>query len=127
MVQILIIDDNVQLRRTLVRTLKAAGHDVHEAADGVKGLKLFEELRPDLIITDIVMPEQEGIETIRLLRQRAPNLPIIAISGGGRLDYLGFARELGATATLPKPFGSEELLAAVADVLAHAEQPPPHR
>jgi len=124
MAQILVIEDNAQVRRTLVRILKAAGHDVREAADGVIGMKLFEEARPALIITDIVMPEQEGIETIRLLRQRAPSLPILAISGGGRLDYLSFAMELGATATLSKPFGSDQLLSTVADLIAAVDERP---
>lgn len=127
MALILVIEDNTQLRRTLVRTLTAAGHDVRDAADGVKGLKLFAESSAALIITDIVMPEKEGIETIRQLRQRAPDLPIIAISGGGRLDYLGFAKELGATATLTKPFGAEQLLTAVTEALAGGARATPPR
>jgi CheY-like chemotaxis protein len=123
MVDILIIDDEPQMRRLVTRILKGAGHAVHEAKDGQAGIKLFREVRPLLVITDIVMPDMEGIELIRTLRQEAPNLLILAISGGSNLAlYLRSATALGATAALPKPFAADELLTAVSDLLNHAGQ-----
>src|ERR1700680_1216734 len=114
MAKILLIDDDPQLRRLLSRVLKGAGHTVREAKDGREGIELFHRTRPALVITDIVMPDTEGIETIRELRREAPALPILAISGGGNLSlYLRLADELGATTTLAKPFGNDELLSAV--------------
>jgi DNA-binding response OmpR family regulator len=117
--EILIIEDNALMRSAMTRVLESAGHHVLDAADGATGMKLFRDARPALVITDIVMPGQEGMETIRLLRQHSPNVPILAISGGGWQDYLGFAKELGADETLRKPFPAEELLAAVAKLLAN--------
>jgi CheY-like chemotaxis protein len=113
MAGILIIDDDAQMRRLIMRILKSAGHDVHEASNGATGLKCFREMRPTLVVTDIFMPEKEGIETIRLLRQQAPELPILAISGSGLKDYLHFALQLGATAALAKPFSADQLLEMV--------------
>jgi DNA-binding response OmpR family regulator len=94
------------------------GHVVHEAADGRQGLKLFRLLRPALVISDIVMPEGEGIETIRQIRQEAPETPILAISGGSyRSLYLRAADSLGASASLEKPFKPDDLVAAVENLL----------
>ncbi|HWE73423.1 MAG TPA: response regulator [Stellaceae bacterium] len=123
MAEILIIDDDAQMRRLLIRILKSAGHGVREASNGATGLKCFHEERPTLVITDIFMPEKEGIETIRLLRQQAPDLPILAISGSGLKDYLNFAIQLGATAALPKPFSAERLLATVAQLVEGSPLP----
>jgi DNA-binding response OmpR family regulator len=118
MADILVIDDEAALRRLVARILKGAGHSVREAENGRVGLQLFRELRPALVITDIVMPDQEGIETILELRRDAPSLPILAISGGGGEGaYLRMATGLGATEALAKPFGADELLAAVAKLL----------
>lgn len=118
MAEILAIDDDAGMRNMLVRVLGASGHSVRAAADGDKGLALFREARPELVIIDIVMPKMEGIEAIRRLRQSAPALPILAISGSGQYGYLRFATELGATASLEKPFGSEALLSLVSSLLA---------
>ncbi|MCH8154484.1 MAG: response regulator [Proteobacteria bacterium] len=93
--------------------------------DTVGGLlERVEENRPDLIITDIIMPEKEGVETIIALRRADPDLPIIAISGGGRLDatdFLTMAGKLGARRTLSKPFRRDQLLEAVGECLAEDE------
>ena len=121
MARILVVDDNEQMRRTLRRTLERAEHSVTEAADGRAALKLYVAQSPDLVITDIVMPEREGIETIREMRRMAPNAKIVAISGsdiGGTLDLLWTARELGADAALRKPFRAAELLEVVSALLA---------
>lgn len=116
MVRILLIDDDELVRITVGRTLTDAGHSVTLAGDGAEGLAKFARGAFDLVITDIVMPEREGIETILELRQRKERIPVIAISGGGRqrnLDFLKAAREFGANVTLSKPFTGPELLAAV--------------
>jgi CheY-like chemotaxis protein len=123
MTDILVIDDDEQVRRVIVRILAAAGHVVREAADGRAGLRLFRAMRPRLVITDLVMPEQEGIETIRTMSREAPEIPILAISGAAGPLYLPMATSLGATATLAKPFGADELLAIVAGLLS-GEAPP---
>ena len=105
MAKILVIDDDPQLRRLLGRVLTATGHAVHEAKNGREGIDMFNLTLPALVITDLVMPDTEGIETIRELRRAAPALPILAISGGSNHPlYLRAATELGATAALAKPF-----------------------
>lgn len=121
MADILVIDDEVAMRRLLSRVLTNAGHTVHEAADGQSGIALFHEVHPALVITDIVMPEMEGIETIRELRRTGPKLPILAISGGSHPVYLRAAAGLGATAALSKPFAPEALLATVTELLDATE------
>ena len=121
MATILVIDDDTQMRRMMNRVLSQAGHTVHEAANGRLGIDSFRTHHPSVVVTDILMPEQEGIETIRQMREIAPKLPILAISGGGRgvpLDYLRMAQRLGATEVLAKPFEAEELVEVVARCLA---------
>ena len=121
MARILIIDDEDELRSMLRQMLEHAGHQVSEAFNGAVGIEMYQRDTPDLIITDIIMPEKEGIETIIALRRADPNLPIIAISGGGRLDatdFLTMAKKLGARHTLTKPFQREQLLEAVSECLA---------
>ena len=121
MATILIIDDEEPIRALLRTALEAAGHQMVEATNGRVGLDLYRLKPTDLIITDILMPEMEGIEFILKLRKESPSVPIIAISGSGRsstIDYLAMARRLGATAVLEKPFGREELLGVVAKALA---------
>ena len=124
MARILIIDDEDELRSMLRRMLEQAGHKVTEAVNGAEGIQLYKQDRPDLIITDIIMPEKEGVETIIALRRADPDLPIIAISGGGRLeatDFLTMTKKLGARRTLSKPFRRDQLLEAVDECLAEAE------
>jgi CheY-like chemotaxis protein len=119
MATILVIDDEPQIRRVIRQALIRAGHDVAEAADGAEGLAHARAAMPDLIITDIMMPNREGIETIRDLRREAPALPILVISGNaGSALYMEMAKMLGAHAALAKPFRSAELLRAVEDLLA---------
>lgn len=114
--KILVIDDEPALRATVRRMLEAAGHSVIEAENGRAGLRLFHAEAMDAVITDIIMPEQEGVETIRQIRALHPTTRIIAMSGGsrtGNLDYLKMAKTLGADATLAKPFRQQDLLALV--------------
>jgi DNA-binding response OmpR family regulator len=120
MAKVLIIDDDDWMRRMLSRTLAAAQHQVLEAANGLDGVRKFRAEAPDIIITDIVMPEQEGIETIREIRAGGSKVAIVAISGGGTGDgalYLTIAEELGADAVLAKPFRPAELVELVEHLL----------
>ena len=120
MSHILVIDDDDVVRTLIGRVLERAGHSTSLAANGMEGIRRLSEGAFDLVITDLVMPEMEGIETISAIRQTDPALPIIAISGGIRGDKagpLGDAILLGARATLEKPFRNEQLVALVADVI----------
>jgi DNA-binding response OmpR family regulator len=119
-VRILIIDDEDQPRRMLQQVLARAGYEVIEARNGNEGLQYFRDRPTDLIITDILMPEKEGLETIIDIRREFPAVKIIAISGGGRtgnLNFLEVAKRLGAQHTLQKPFELQEMLGAVRDLL----------
>lgn len=116
MATILVIDDKDLVRYTLRRQLEEAGHSVFEAANGALGLREQERVKAEIIITDIVMPEKEGIETILEIRRAWPSVKVIAISGGGRvqnLDLLKLAGEVGACCTLSKPVELDVLLSAV--------------
>jgi CheY-like chemotaxis protein len=126
MARILLIDDDDSVRTMLRLTLTQFGHVVTEARNGKEGLDKFADSHADLVITDIVMPEKEGIEVIMELRQRQPELKIIAMSGGGRIgpvDYLRIAGFLGAVKGLTKPFSNEVLLAAIDELLPPATVP----
>jgi DNA-binding response OmpR family regulator len=116
MAKILVIDDEQSMRHLIARVLRRAGHTVDAAANGRSGLALFHERRPALVITDIIMPDTEGIETIRALQRDDPAVPILAISGSNPL-YLGFATQFGAAAALRKPFSVDELLTTVSALL----------
>src|ERR1700761_9013078 len=117
MALILVIDDHDQMRRTVVRILQRAGHTSCEAHDGKEGVQLCRDSKPDLVITDLIMPEREAMETIRELRRDRPDLPIIAISGTDHPVYLKIAQDLGANASLQKPFAAEDLLALLDQLL----------
>lgn len=104
----------------LSRTLAHFGHTVIEAENGKVGLDLFPGSRADLVITDLVMPEKEGLEVLTVLRKVTPPVKVIAISGGGRpnsSEYLNVARLLGATKVLAKPFSTEALMTAVNELV----------
>jgi two-component system, chemotaxis family, chemotaxis protein CheY len=113
---ILVIDDDPLVLRTIERILQRRGYRVCLAADGSQGLTAFRCAQPDLVITDVVMPVQNGLDTIRLLLRSSPSAKIIAISGGNRAskrDLLAAALAIGASATIIKPFAPEELLSMV--------------
>ena len=120
--RILVIDDDEQMLVLLQQAMQWAGFEVMAAENGRKGQQLFEEQPADLIITDLIMPEQEGLETIRSLKQGYPKVKIIAISGGGRIGpeaYLPAAMELGADRIFAKPFDVKELISAVQELLGN--------
>lgn len=122
---ILLIDDDDSLRGIVAKSLTYAGHTVTQAQNGLRGLDLSRAGDFDLVITDIVMPVQEGVETIIALRREQPALPIIAISGGmsNASLYLEMAAKIGARAIVPKPFTPSELLAAIDEVMAKHTPP----
>ena len=116
MARILVIDDDEAIRNMLRRILEHVGHDVDEAGDGDLGVRRCNERPADLVITDIIMPNKEGIQTIQELRRDNPQIKIIAISGGGRVgpgDYLSAAKLVGADHTFSKPFNTQDVLATV--------------
>jgi CheY-like chemotaxis protein len=120
MARILIIDDDQMVLNMLRQVLEGAKHTVVEAANGEVAMRLWREQPADLIVTDILMPEKDGLEVIRELRRECPTVKVIALSGGSRkvhFDALDVARRFGAVATLEKPFELKELLAAVESVL----------
>ena len=120
MPQILIIDDDEQTRYTLREIMEREGFNVLVAENGNIGIKLFRENPADLIITDILMPEKEGLETINELKREYPDVKIIAISGGGgptAMDFLPAAKLLGAARTFSKPVDRHELVQVVREVL----------
>ncbi len=120
MATILVIDDDPGFRRMVSLVLSRARHVVIDADGGDKGVERFKAERPNLVISDIVMPGKEGIETIREIRALSPTLPIIAMSGGSAnigLHYLDVAQKLGASAILSKPFRPVELVDLVDSLL----------
>lgn len=114
--RILVIDDDPQMLGYLLEVMEFSGYGVATARNGLSGLDSFRQQRPDLVLTDIVMPDMEGIALIRAIRELDKDVPIVAMSGGGRGGlsmYLDAATRLGANAALQKPFTSDELFRAV--------------
>jgi CheY-like chemotaxis protein len=120
MPKVLVIDDDAAVRRIVSKMLARAGHETREAADGAEGMRALLRERFELVITDLFMPGQEGIETIGRIREIDTEIPIIAISGSSQDDHfspLGDAKVLGADRAVEKPFTVEQLLAAVQELL----------
>jgi CheY-like chemotaxis protein len=114
--KVLVIDDDEQIRNFMTTVLEREGHRVVTATDGLGGTRLQREDPADVVFCDLFMPEQEGLETIRILLREQPRLPIVAMSGGTLLsdmDFLPIAERLGAVCTLPKPLRRDRILAAV--------------
>jgi CheY-like chemotaxis protein len=121
MARLLLIDDDESFRSVLKVSLEQMGHTVTEACDGQAGLTKFQDGVYDVVVTDLIMPDKEGIETIMDLRKLDPEVKIIAMSGGGRVtsvDYLQIARQVGAKKILAKPFLYEDIKAAVDELTA---------
>ena len=118
MPRILVIDDDADMRSLLAQTLQSAGHEVVLAADGKEGVEQYRTQPADLVITDMYMPIQQGLDTIVQLRKEAPTVRIIAMCGKSTaMPMLSAAQRLGAVAVLQKPFLPDQLLAEVAKVL----------
>lgn len=125
MSHILVIEDDQQMREMLIQMLQRAGHTAIGAGDGLEGMHIVREQAVDLIITDIIMPEQEGLETITQVRREHPAIPVIAISGGGRVEpesYLHSAKLLGAAYAFAKPLNRDEIIRAVTELTTHDNQ-----
>lgn len=122
MPKILVIEDNPLVRTTLGRVLESEGYEIVMAADGGRGVEVFKKDEPDLVITDILMPEKDGIATIREIIEERPSAKIIAISGGyrffGTTDLLELAHREGASEIIRKPFDPAELLQATQRLVA---------
>jgi DNA-binding response OmpR family regulator len=119
--KILIIDDEPYILLMLKKMLEKAGYEVDLASSGQEGMELFEKDKVDLVITDIIMPDKEGLEIILEMKKIRPDLKIIAISGGGRISpesYLECASHFGASRIFQKPFKQKELVAAVNELVA---------
>jgi len=117
--RILVVDDNDQIRGMLRLMLETAGHEVSDAANGKSALHLQKTIPADLVITDIIMPEMEGIELIINIRKIDPRVKIIAISGGGKIDpylCLDIAGQLGADRILQKPFSQATLMSIISEL-----------
>jgi len=126
MARILIIDDESQIRSMLRLMLERVGYEIAEAPDGIEGIRQYRENPADLIITDLIMPNKDGIGMIIDLKKEFPKVKIIAMSGGGvnrPEGYLDGAKKLGATRTLTKPIDREEMLKAVKETLKGTAAP----
>jgi len=124
MARILIIDDEPQIRSMLRLMLERDGYEVVEAPDGIEGIRAYRQKPADLIITDLIMPNKDGIGMIIDLQKEFPDVKIIAMSGGGLNKpegYLKGAKKLGAACTLTKPIDREKMLRAVKDTIRGSE------
>ena len=120
MPRILVIDDEPQIRSLVKRFLASAGYDVDQAGDGLEGVRQMNENPADLVITDILMPKQEGLETIRQIREAHPDCKIIAMSGGSQLtamDFLPIAKKFGAEKIFHKPIDFAEMVEAAKELV----------
>lgn len=123
MPRVLVIDDDDTMREMLVQMMEREGIESVSAEDGHKGLRLLQREEIELVITDIVMPRKEGLETIMNVRKKYPEIPIIAVSGGGKIgaeSYLPMAREFGARFVFAKPLIRKEFVAAIKECLGTA-------
>lgn len=123
MKRVLIIDDEPHILLMLKKMLDRQGYEIDMATNGVEGVELFKKSGADLVITDIIMPEKEGLETIREMIRIKPGLKIIAMSGGGKVSadsYLKIAGIFGASRSISKPFSMKEMSDAVRDLLTDA-------
>ena len=120
MASILVVDDERPLRIAMRRVLETKGHRVIEAQDGKEALRLCEQEKPDLVVTDVQMPEFDGLELVLALHKLRPNIPLVVMSGvpiRGSLDQLKAAKSLGAALVLQKPFTASQFMSAVAPYL----------
>jgi len=117
---VLVVEDDVVVRETCAMLLEDAGFNVVAAINGIDGLRKFHKIKPDVVLTDIIMPEKEGISLITDLRRGSKDVKIVAMSGGGRIgnmDFVTLATALGANAGLRKPFEDQELVETIRAVL----------
>src|SRR5882672_9503076 len=125
MARILLIDDDDLLRGVLAKALTHGGHEIVQASDGRQGVEVARASSFDLVITDLIMPVQEGVETITTLHKEQPKLKVIAMSGGASNSklYLQIAGKLGARRVVNKPFTPKQLIEVIDEVLADENAP----
>ncbi|MDR3490893.1 MAG: response regulator [Gammaproteobacteria bacterium] len=126
MAKILLVEDDDLVRDMLIQVLMRAHHQVESARNGDEATEILKKIHPDIMITDIIMPKKSGITLISEVRQMHPHMEIIAISGGGRLDpigYLDLSESLGASVSFEKPIDKSALLMAI-DLLLHSQKGP---
>jgi len=119
--KVLIIDDESSIRKFLRKLIEKGNYQVIEAENGNQGIEAYKKNRPDLIITDLIMPEKDGLETIEEIKILNPDVKIIGISGGGTLDpeiYLNLASKLGVDRTFAKPIDNDILLSTIKEMLS---------
>ena len=127
--RILIIDDDHHILLMIKKMLERADFEVDLASNGNEGLELIKKVQVDLVITDIIMPEKEGLETIREMKRLRPDMKIIAMSGGGKVssdNYLNTAKIFGASRILAKPFSQKQMVSAVQDLLGEPSDGNPY-
>lgn len=117
---VVVLDDDAHVRAFAVRVLESAGHRVHSAPSGTALLQASDTPAPDVVVTDIFMPDADGFEVLRHLRRTHPGVPVVVMSGGHGESMLAVARAMRAAAILVKPFGASALVEAVANVAAVA-------
>lgn len=120
MAKILLVDDDELVRYALTRVLTGAGHQVEVAENGLKASLQFKLSPPDLVLTDVVMPDQDGLELLREISELNSQIPVVVMTGGGEIvgqDYLLFADRLGASAIIAKPFENSVLLSKIDGLL----------
>lgn len=125
MVHILVIDDEPSVLDVLRKILQFEGYEVITASNGEEGLELFRQFPCDLVITDMVMPVKDGLQTILDLRKEKPDIPVVAMSGGGTISkerYLVIAGYLDRVITIPKPFSVESITGAVTKLLFETDE-----
>jgi two-component system response regulator (stage 0 sporulation protein F) len=128
MAKILLVEDDDLVRDMLAQVLKRAGHEVSSAANGDEATEMLQRTEPDIMVTDIIMPKKSGITLISEVKNKHPNMEIIAISGGGRLDptgYLDLSESLGAAVSFEKPVDKAALLMAI-DLLLQGKKEQVH-
>lgn len=121
--RILIIDDDYHILKMMKKMLERAGFEVELASNGNEGLRAFKNTPADLVICDIIMPEKEGLETIREMKRLYSDIKILAMSGGGRVsskNYLSTASAFGASRTMAKPFSQKQMVSTVRELLRTA-------
>lgn len=126
MAKILLVEDDDLVRDMLAQMLQRAAHQVESATNGEEASEILKSSQPDIMVTDIIMPKKSGITLISEVKDKHPNMEIIAISGGGRLDptgYLDLSESLGATVSFEKPVDKSALLMAI-DLLLHGKTTP---
>ena len=124
MKNILLVDDEEPIRKVLSTVLTEEGHSFAEASSGIEALKIMETQSFDLVITDVIMPDCDGIELVMSIRKKMPDVKVIVMSGGGRVradDYLNLAKKLGATRVFEKPFNTAEFRETVSELLGETD------